>query len=73
MSRFSDILQKIAKQDVFILNDFENIAIRSDYNGQQLYAKPQGLNEYKIKFAAHIVQEAFMEGKEITKEEYENY
>lgn len=60
------------QEEVFFENSFEEIAFKANpkegYQAKQKNGKP-----YKIEVGSKILTEALLEGKLISKEEYENY
>jgi hypothetical protein len=61
-----------SEKEVFFENSFEEYAFRSIPHGGY-EAKRKGGQSYEVKIGLRPLTEAFLEGKMITKEEYENY
>jgi hypothetical protein len=77
MDLYADIINRLEKgQTVYLLYDFERIAIRcviQNDNSLHFYAKLKGRNEHAIKVNIDTVILAMLELKEITKEQYESF
>jgi hypothetical protein len=60
---------------VFICDDYEGVAIRlvADKNGIKAYAKNKGKGEFLTSSKEDFVFGIEQEGREMTKEEYDNY
>ncbi|MDO4763730.1 MAG: hypothetical protein Q4A00_05055 [Flavobacteriaceae bacterium] len=72
----SDIVKKLNNQEsVYIKDDFEEVVIRLIPNNEEVivYAKFKGKAEYLIDRKAKLVLDVEMNGKEISKSEYEEY
>ena len=68
-----NLLEKIANnQEVYFENSFEEFAFRSIPQGGY-EAKRKGGQPYEVKIGLRPLTEAFLEGKILSKEEYENY
>ena len=72
MSKYDDIIEKSIRQTVYLLNTFEDIAMRAEPDGSY-FAKPKGLDEYEVKHNTDIVAETLLEANEITKAQYDKY
>ena len=70
----SELRNKMITETVYLLNTYEKIVLRREPgpNGN-FFARFTGVPEYPIKKSSEIVVEALFEGKELTREEYENY
>jgi len=72
MSKHNEILKRSITEPVYLLNTFENIAMRTE-PGNKYFAKPKGLDEYEVKSSTDIVMETMFEANEITKAQYDKY
>jgi hypothetical protein len=71
--RDENLLDEIATgKEVFFENPFEEVAFRSIPDGGY-EAKPKGQRPYLLTNTPNKLVDAFLEGKIITKKEYENY
>ena len=71
--RDENLLEKIATgKEVFFENTFEKVAFRSIPDGGY-EATPKGQSPYLLTNTPNKLVDAFLEGRLITKEEYENY
>jgi hypothetical protein len=71
--RDENLLEEIATgKEVFFENTFEEVAFRSIPDGGY-EAKPKGQSPYLLTNTPNKLVDAFLEGRLITKEEYENY
>jgi len=68
-----NLLEKIANnQEVYFENSFEEFAFRSIPQGGY-ESKRKGGQPYEVKIGLRPLTEAFLEGKILSEEEYENY
>jgi hypothetical protein len=71
--RNENLISEIASgKEVFFENSFEEFAFRSIPEGGY-EAKRKSGQPYEVKIGLRPLTEAFLEGKIISKEEYENY
>ena len=65
----------LADQVVYLENEYEQIALKVIPKPESIEyrAKFRGEQEYVIKGSSQVVVEAWMQPKEITEQEYENY
>jgi len=72
---FDRIMDKIRRGiPCYFENRKEGIAIKYvPPDNREFYAKPKAGKEYRIKRRSKVVMEAYLEGYEITAEEYDNY
>jgi hypothetical protein len=71
--RNENLLSEIANgKEVFFENTFEEVAFKNVPEGGY-EAKEKGAKPYKVQGAPNKLVEAILEGKMISKEEYENY
>ena len=78
MSRLNEIRAKLITEPVYLLNTFEDIAIRTEPVTKtepeiKYFAKPKGLDEYQLKYNSGLLAETLLGACEITKEQYDNY
>jgi len=73
MSELIKLIDRLATEDVYLINEFERIAIRSDHASGKFYAKPRGVEEYEIHHSTVLVTDTLMEGAEISKNKYLSY
>jgi hypothetical protein len=74
MTKYQDIIKRLPKEEIFLENTFEGIAIRSvPGKTSEFYAKFKGKAEYRIDHQSQVVAEALLEAKEISREKYINY
>lgn len=74
MSKHDDLNEKLGKQDVYLINDFEEWAMMIPKDGGEMYpCKFKGDKLYKIKFSTNLACETLMRSQEISKEEFEKY
>jgi hypothetical protein len=57
--------------ELFFENSFEEIAFQ--WNGEKYFGKPKGQKPFEMKGNESNLVEAILEGKVISKEQYENY
>lgn len=57
--------------EFFFENSFEEIVFK--WNGENYIAKQKQGKPYKLEGGENVLMEAILEGKQISKEEYENY
>ncbi len=72
MSKHNEIVERSITEPVYLLNTFEDIALRTE-PPNKYFAKPKGLYEYPIAYNTDLVVETLLEANEITKEEYDKY
>ncbi len=67
--------EKMASGPFYFENTFEDIALRTEpgEGHGKTFAKFKGGTEYPIKPDSNLIYEALCTGRELTKEEYENY
>lgn len=71
--RNENLLSEIANgKEVFFENTFEEVAFKNVPEGGY-EAKEKGAKPYKVEGTPNKLVEAILEGKMISKEEYENY
>ncbi len=75
MSKYQEIMSKMITEPVFLLNSFEDIAMRTEIVDGEIkyFMKPRGLYEYSIAYNSKLVAETEFEANEITKEQYDAY
>lgn len=74
MTRHEQVLNKIGKQDVYLLNAFEEWAMLIPKTGGGEYpAKFKGGKLYKIARTTKLATDTLLEANEISKEEFEKY
>ena len=74
MSTLDDILTRLVKNPIFLLNEFEGIAIKLlPGENAGTFAKFKNGSEYQIDNDSTTVNDAMLEGNEMTEEEYEKY
>lgn len=74
--KYEEIYERLTTTGVaYILDDFEGVAVRLVHGqeGTMAYAKRNGKKEFKTKTSEKYVFNVVIEGKEITKEEYDSY
>lgn len=74
MSKQKELLSRLPHEEIYLLNEFEDIAVKS-FPGKRarFVAKPKGGNEYEIGYDTTVISDALLEYKEITKEQYEAF
>lgn len=70
MISHEDFLKKLSSGVVFFINTFEGAKIKS-VAGNGYFVKFEGSKEFKATNGSTIVTDGILEGKEITKKEYE--
>jgi len=70
---FEEILKIEREQGVYMRSGYEDFVIRSDPKTLEWFAKPKGGREYKIDSRTNLVTGITLEGKVISKEEYNEY
>ena len=76
MKKIDEIRDRVlADQIVYLENEYEQIALKVIPKPESIEyrAKFRGGQEYDIKGSSQVVVEAWMQPKEITEQEYENY
>lgn len=63
---------RMATETVYMLNEFEEIAVRFDPSGDR-FVKPKGKDEFKAKDGSKVVADALSDGKEISAAAYQDY
>lgn len=74
MNAIDEIRSKIGKQDVYLLNFFEEWAMMIPKDGSEMYPckfKEEAL--YKIAFSTNLACDTLSQANEISKEEFEKY
>ena len=72
MERYNEMINKMEVQDVYFINDFEGVAYRSTPKGD-FYGKTINGKEFKADYSSPIFNDALVEGKEISKEDYNKF
>jgi hypothetical protein len=72
MSQYRKVQQKLAEnKPVYLLNDFEDLAVR--YDGRQWFLKFKGKPEKPAPRSGLLVNDTVLEAVEITQKDYEQY
>jgi len=70
----ADLIKRMVVETVYLLNKFEEIAFRRTPGSKGTwFAKQKGLFEYPIKANTVIVNDAVLEEKYLTEEQYQKY
>lgn len=73
MSR-EEIINKLRTEPVYLRNAFEEMAFKfMPGMDAKTFAKFRGKKEYQIDSRSRLVNDTFLEGDEISREEYETY
>ena len=63
---------RMSVETVYLLNDFEGMAVRFDPSGDA-FVKPKGGAEFRAKDGSKVVADALLDPHEITSADYEGY
>ena len=74
MSKSSDIMDKIATQEVYLYNDTEEMVFRTTPGKDiKYYCRFSGTGEFEIRHKTDQLLVDILSSEEITKEQYEDY
>jgi len=68
-----EVYKAMMKGDIYLVNDFEEIAVKIPFGSDRYFAKAKGGREYEINPAGSVVYGAMGDGKLMTAEEYASY
>lgn len=72
---FEDFKNKLQSEEICFINTFEDAAIRSVINDDELayYVKFRGKDEFLTQHDSKLVTDAVLEHTTLTREEYDNF
>lgn len=69
----ANFLSRIGREEIFLLNDYEEMAFRITEDPVEYFAKFKGEKEFGAKSDSKVLTDAILEQKELTKEEYNSF
>jgi hypothetical protein len=74
MTKKTDIMLRIGKEDVFLFHSFENAVIKITGNkSTRCFAKFKGKQAYELDYDTNLVSQAIERDDEITELQYEKF